>query len=94
MKNHGTIIIIDVFSDDEFPGAVKQVWQEAATRFGYGAPREDFFEVDVRFLACSRWGDVYVVHVTDKLRAETATGRLTQQNVRHDDAFRTLSSPV
>jgi hypothetical protein len=93
VKNHGTVLTLDVFSDDEFPDAVKTAWQEAGKRFGYGAPLEHFFQVEVKFLACSRWGDVYVVHVTDPNKDETASVRLTQANVRHGDSYRPLGTP-
>lgn len=90
MKNHGTILTLDVYSDDEFPSAVREVEINAAQRFGYVDPVPDF-ETDVKFLACSKWGDVYVVHVADLRTGSTASGRLTQQNVRHGDSFRSLS---
>lgn len=92
MKNHGTILTKDVYSDNEFPDAVQEAWKAAGRRFGYGAPIEKFFDIDVQFLTCSRWGDVYMVHVTDKSSGATASVRLTQQNVRHGGSFHPLAT--
>jgi hypothetical protein len=82
MKAHGTVWVQDVEDDTQFSRVVEQGSEVAqrAMKSGPGimlTPR-------VEFLACSKHGDVYMVHYSNTL-GDTASARLTQLFVRHGD---------
>lgn len=81
MKNHGTVWVQDVEDDTQFPHVVEQAREVAARtmKCGVGVVNDD-----VRFLACSPHGDVYMVHFSSPY-GETCAARLTQMFVGRGD---------
>ncbi len=78
MKNFGTVAQLEAANSDDFQNRVEQIITIAGRRFGYGDPLNAGLTVNVEFLAMSKRGDVYMVHVADPSREHLASGRITQ----------------
>ena len=86
MKNFGTVAQLDVVSSEDFQSRVDQIVEIAGRRFGYGVPKGAGLDVRVEFLATSKRGDVYMVHVSDRVGRppQFASGRITQLTDGHE----------
>lgn len=81
MRNHGTIMVLDVEDNRKFSQAVEQGAEAAARTMKCGV---GVVTVDVKFLTCSRYGDVYMVHYASPF-SEACAVRLTQLSVLLED---------